>query len=306
MTNGANGTTPSQKWLSERVSSVDSDVYRRHQKAIFEDEIPESLGCLAAVAGFAAFASAATIVGPFVDSVDNGLLTAVFGMAALFLAYMTFLGVGVGHVWWTERARAKDPSKQVWSAGVVAPIAASAREAAVLAAVISEQIRASTAWSSPLFQTVRGRLDLNATVLDVLNRASRIDAAMATLPVAAGVDAPRSRSAAKNHVTAASVALDALADRVAALDEYLARLRPIEVLLGKKARIELDIETARKIDAVDPSTFDALYRDAGISEWHASDTRDHVKEIVELEAALESQVETLRELTKSGRLPYST
>ncbi|WP_155291648.1 hypothetical protein [Rhodococcoides fascians] len=258
--------TTSQKWLSERVASVDSGVYRRHQKTIFEDETPESLGCLAAVAAFAAFASAAATVGSFVKSVDNALLTVVFSMAALFLAYVAFVGVAAGHVWWTERARVKDPSKQVWSAGVVAPHRGVGATSCSIGCRHKRTDQGVDGVVAPLFQTVRGRLDLNEAVLDVLNPASRIDAAMAALPAAAEVDAPRSRSAAKNHVTAASVALDALADRVAALDEYLARLRPIELLLVKKARIELDIETARKIDAVDPNTFDALYRDAGISE----------------------------------------
>ncbi len=306
MADNARKSTGSQKWLDETANSVDSDIYSRHQKAIFEDPVPESIVWLAVISALGTFVAVCAAGGPLVESIDNGLLTVAFSFVALALAFVAFAGISVGHAWLTDRSRANDPSRQVWSRDINHPIAASARQAAVLASVVSEEIRQSPAWLSLSSQTVRGRLDLYATVVDVMNRAARIDSALATLPDGATRNSPLIRSAAENNLQAAAAALKALADQVAALYEYRARLRPIEKLLVKKAKIERDMEIAGQIDALDSSKFDALYKDAGISEWHATDIRDHSKEIIDVEAALRYQVSALGELTTNGQLPHST
>ena len=98
---------------------------------------------------------------------------------------------------------------------------------------------------------------------------------------------------------AAAVAFDTLVDRVRGLAELAEKLRPIEDLIEKKAQAELDLKTLDHISNVDPSTFDALYRDAGMNEWHTADTRERANDLTDIQAALEAQVVALREIGAS-------
>lgn len=297
---GWDARSPAANWIAARAKTIDGEVYKRHERQIFvgDQEFDRSSAWFAVFVGIAVFVALTTVVGPVVKEQDNGLLMVLFSFFAVGAGIVGFAAVPFLMGLFDRRDRVKNPNRQVWSSGTLLPLATAARQAGVVASVIAEDMRKSPAWAYVASDSVRGAIDLDATVVDVLNRSSRIDAALASLSTSSDSSSSVAQ-AISEHMRAAAVAFDTLVDRVRGLAELAEKLRPIEDLIEKKAQAELDLKTLDHISNVDPSTFDALYRDAGMNEWHTADTRERANDLTDIQAALEAQVVALREIGAS-------
>ncbi|NGP05753.1 hypothetical protein G6038_09715 [Rhodococcus sp. 14C212] len=290
-----------RQWLDRRCSSVDPQALEKHEKSVVAPDhpMPGLHGVLAVLVGFFVFGYGLQKGIPLVD----GLAVLLVFVGVALLALVTFGVAAIVPIMLIDWVQAESNGR--WAGGDLHPEARSARQAMALSMVITDKIRASSAWTSKVFDEHRARIDLDAAQRDIVKRAARIDAAAAQLPKGITQASSEVKAAAAPHVHAMSVATDALIGRVMALDNYRTETDRLAALLEDLARTEREMKTLHRIDALDPNMFDELYRDAGINDWHADQTQSSASKVAEMHRAVQCQVQALRELSTAASLPIA-
>ncbi|WP_120284494.1 hypothetical protein [Rhodococcus rhodochrous] len=284
-------------WLNERCADIDPETLKKHERSVVNpDEATElvQLG-VAAAAALAIFVYGIELAGR-----SEGLAA-----PAIFFGF-SLLAVVVGLSLFTLLVVLGRRGDHRWVTSDLHPEAAAARQAMALSTAIIEEIRTSPAWKSEVFDEHRARIDLNATHSDIVTRTARIDAAAAKLPHDIAQASKNVKAAAAPHVEALTVATDALISRVMTLDNYRTETDHLASLLEELARAEREMKTISKLEALDPSMFDELYRDAGINDWHADQTRSSSGKVAEVQEAVQLQVHALKELSSVASLPFAS
>ncbi|BDH57958.1 hypothetical protein [Tsukamurella sp. PLM1] len=157
--------------------------------------------------------------------------------------------------------------------------------------LLTEEIRRSPAWTNPLLDQHRVRINLDATLQDISHRAYRVWRMRTDTPRPSGESpvAPALAHHVDEYTHAARMAESALRDHVAALAEYLGELRPVERLLNDLALLDRANTSAHR------ELLDQLYRDAVGNEADARRLQEHTDELRDLQASLDTQFHFLRE-----------
>lgn len=157
-----------------------------------------------------------------------------------------------------------------------------------VAAAIIDDIQASPAWSDPVFDTHRVRLDLTTARREIFEHASQM------WQIDSAVIPPASQDSAvadqwRRHREAVDDAWTALVARVCALHAYREGMRPVETILQDLAAVQSLTTSANRITCLDD-----LFTATAKAQLETTHARQLAGELPELAANLQAQLEFLR------------
>lgn len=166
-----------------------------------------------------------------------------------------------------------------------------------LAVLITEEIRRSPAWNDPVLDRHAVRIDLDATLTDISQRAYRVwrIRTEAGVPQGDSIYSAALHQQFEEYSEAARAAEHALRDHVTALAEYLGELRPLERMLH-------DLELLNRASGHgNDDLLRQLHVDATGGRADAVRVRDHATQLRDLSANLDAQFHYLREQVHRSR-----